>query len=53
MGSVAKKGLQQYLLQLQKHPLRTKVDKKPLIFNCVCRVFIPLKFVRRSISSVV
>ncbi|CAK9176054.1 unnamed protein product [Ilex paraguariensis] len=24
MGSVAKKGLQQYLLQLQKHPLRTK-----------------------------
>ncbi|KAL3627453.1 Peroxisomal membrane protein pmp22 [Castilleja foliolosa] len=25
MGSVAKKGLQQYLGQLQKHPLRTKV----------------------------
>ncbi|PKI57395.1 hypothetical protein CRG98_022240 [Punica granatum] len=24
MGSVAKKGLQQYLLQLQQHPLRTK-----------------------------
>ncbi|GLU23331.1 hypothetical protein SLE2022_393480 [Rubroshorea leprosula] len=24
MGSVAKKGLQQYLLQLQRHPLRTK-----------------------------
>ncbi|KAF2304952.1 hypothetical protein GH714_000696 [Hevea brasiliensis] len=24
MGSVAKKGLQQYLLQLQHHPLRTK-----------------------------
>ncbi|KAL0286196.1 UNVERIFIED_CONTAM: Peroxisomal membrane protein PMP22 [Sesamum angustifolium] len=25
MGSVAKKGLQQYLIQLQQHPLRTKV----------------------------
>jgi hypothetical protein len=25
MGSVAKKGLQQYMLQLQQHPLRTKV----------------------------
>ncbi|KAH6795912.1 hypothetical protein C2S51_036898 [Perilla frutescens var. frutescens] len=25
MGSIAKKGLQQYLLQLQQHPLRTKV----------------------------
>ncbi|KAL3616017.1 hypothetical protein CASFOL_040311 [Castilleja foliolosa] len=25
MGSIAKKGLQQYLGQLQKHPLRTKV----------------------------
>ncbi|KAH6787758.1 Peroxisomal membrane 22 kDa family protein [Perilla frutescens var. hirtella] len=25
MGSVAKKGLQQYLVQLQRHPLRTKV----------------------------
>ncbi|KAI5656752.1 hypothetical protein M9H77_25545 [Catharanthus roseus] len=25
MGSVAKKSLQQYMLQLQKHPLRTKV----------------------------
>ncbi|KAG5622921.1 hypothetical protein H5410_008139 [Solanum commersonii] len=24
MGSIAKKGLQQYLLQLQQHPLRTK-----------------------------
>ncbi|KAK8683961.1 hypothetical protein V6N13_040002 [Hibiscus sabdariffa] len=24
MGSVAKKGLQKYLLQLQRHPLRTK-----------------------------
>ncbi|KAB2029694.1 hypothetical protein ES319_D05G180800v1 [Gossypium barbadense] len=24
MGSVAKKGLQKYLLQLQHHPLRTK-----------------------------
>ncbi|XP_065880016.1 peroxisomal membrane protein PMP22-like [Euphorbia lathyris] len=24
MGSIAKKGLQQYLLQLQRHPLRTK-----------------------------
>ena len=24
MGSLAKKGLQQYLLQLQRHPLRTK-----------------------------
>lgn len=24
MGSLAKKGLQQYLLQLQHHPLRTK-----------------------------
>ncbi|XP_057960798.1 peroxisomal membrane protein PMP22-like isoform X2 [Malania oleifera] len=24
MGSVAKKGLQQYMLQLQRHPLRTK-----------------------------
>ncbi|KAG6754601.1 hypothetical protein POTOM_039166 [Populus tomentosa] len=24
MGSVAKKGLQQYMLQLQQHPLRTK-----------------------------
>ncbi|XP_047317400.1 peroxisomal membrane protein PMP22 [Impatiens glandulifera] len=24
MGSIAKKGLQQYLLQLQSHPLRTK-----------------------------
>ncbi|ONI09916.1 hypothetical protein PRUPE_4G018300 [Prunus persica] len=24
MGSIAKKGLQQYLLQLQHHPLRTK-----------------------------
>ncbi|KAL6992816.1 Peroxisomal membrane protein pmp22 [Sarracenia purpurea var. burkii] len=24
MGSIAKKGLQQYLLQLQNHPLRTK-----------------------------
>ncbi|KAL3519421.1 hypothetical protein ACH5RR_017570 [Cinchona calisaya] len=27
MGSVAKKGLQQYLLQLQKNPLRTKVKR--------------------------
>ncbi|EPS74437.1 hypothetical protein M569_00319, partial [Genlisea aurea] len=25
MGSVAKKGLQQYLSQLQEHPLRTKI----------------------------
>ncbi|XP_050213479.1 peroxisomal membrane protein PMP22 [Mercurialis annua] len=25
MGSIAKRGLQQYLLQLQHHPLRTKV----------------------------
>ncbi|KAL8462708.1 hypothetical protein ACS0TY_032845 [Phlomoides rotata] len=25
MGSLAKKGLQQYLIQLQQHPLRTKV----------------------------
>ncbi|GMN36359.1 hypothetical protein TIFTF001_005954 [Ficus carica] len=25
MGSIAKKGLQQYLIQLQHHPLRTKV----------------------------
>lgn len=25
MGSIAKKGLQQYLIQLQQHPLRTKV----------------------------
>lgn len=25
MGSVAKKGLQQYLAQLQQHPLRTKM----------------------------
>ncbi|GAA0165181.1 hypothetical protein Leryth_021721 [Lithospermum erythrorhizon] len=24
MGSIAKKGMQQYMLQLQKHPLRTK-----------------------------
>lgn len=24
MGSIAKKGLQQYLIQLQRHPLRTK-----------------------------
>ncbi|KAH9749597.1 peroxisomal membrane protein pmp22 [Citrus sinensis] len=24
MGSIAKKGLQQYLIQLQQHPLRTK-----------------------------
>uniref|UniRef100_A0A2P2KN92 Peroxisomal membrane protein PMP22 n=1 Tax=Rhizophora mucronata TaxID=61149 RepID=A0A2P2KN92_RHIMU len=24
MGSLAKKGLNQYLLQLQRHPLRTK-----------------------------
>uniref|UniRef100_A0A803QW32 Uncharacterized protein n=1 Tax=Cannabis sativa TaxID=3483 RepID=A0A803QW32_CANSA len=25
MGSIAKKGLNQYLMQLQQHPLRTKV----------------------------
>lgn len=25
MGTIARKGLQQYLLQLQRHPLRTKV----------------------------
>ena len=37
MGSVAKKGLQQYMLQLQQHPLRTKVCiwKQSLCFLCV------------------
>lgn len=36
MGSLAKKGLQQYLLQLQHHPLRTKV---PTYLSCAFVIF--------------
>ncbi|XP_022777420.1 peroxisomal membrane protein PMP22-like isoform X1 [Durio zibethinus] len=36
MGSVAKKGLQKYLLQLQHHPLRTKVSFLLYVFFVSC-----------------
>lgn len=38
MGSLAKKGLQQYLLQLQHHPLRTKV---PGYLSCAFVILYP------------